>query len=121
MVSTDPHDLLSLFALCIAIVAGGGFGLQRSRLTGLRGDVRDLTERVTIRDLTIADLQRKDVEKDAKLDRLEVELHHAEAMATRNQEWLDLDKHLGDHHKEAMRRLNRIERAVRGHPEEEDD
>jgi hypothetical protein len=108
----NPNDYLSLFALTIAVVAGGGFGLQRQRLAALRGDVGDLNERVTIRDVTIADLERKDREKDARISELGIELKHAEQMALREQAWSDLDAHLAEHHREALEGLTRIEAGI---------
>lgn len=112
----DFGTLLSYVSVVVALVAGGGLGLQRSRVAALRGDLEDERGRnKTLRD-DVADLKLKDLDKDGKIGQLTSDLRHAEALALREQKWLDLDAHLDLHHQAAMAAWVDIKSAIEALP-----
>lgn len=104
----DANSLLSAVAVTVALVSGGGLGLQRQRVSGLRGDVVDLQNRVEARDARIAELEKKDIDKDGQLQRLRSDLVHAEKLATGEAHWVALGEQLDAHHTESMAALRSI-------------
>lgn len=107
----ELNNLLSSVAVVVALVAGGGLGLQRSRVSALRGDVTDLTNRVTARDQVIAELKVSDAEKDARISRLEIDLEHAEKMATGEKRWMEMRDDFRKHRTDLMARLLEMQKA----------
>jgi hypothetical protein len=131
----DVSNVLAAVASIIAIIAGGGVGLQRSRVALLRGDLEDEKNRhagtrLDVQDLKVrladqaaeaatakaeasSQIARLRASTDAKIAALESDLRHAEALALRETKWADLDVHLDEHHQESMRILREIRDGLR--------
>lgn len=108
----NPNDLVTYFSFAVALVAGGGFGLQRQRVSALRADLDDARARVgDLREDLSAEKQDR-VADEARITRLESDLRHAEAMALRESKWADLDKHLDEHHQQAMKAWRELRAAI---------
>lgn len=107
-------DLLSYIAVVVALVAAGGLGLQRARVSNLDADLkreRGLTE--SLRE-EVDDLKAKRVEDAARIGKMQVELDAAREMATGEARWREMNANFQEHRQQLMAKLDEIEDAIKG-------
>jgi hypothetical protein len=108
-------DLLSYIAVVVALVAAGGLGLQRARVSNLDADLkreRGLTE--SLRE-EVDDLKRKRIGDQSQINELSIRLKAAEELATGEARWHEMNVNFQEHRTQLMAKLtalDRIEAAV---------
>lgn len=100
----DFTSLLSAIAVVVALVAGGGLGLQRQRVTLLRSDLDDARKRVDDLRGVLVDAERERATDRTRIATLESDLRHAEQMVTGEAHWAKFGDQLTNHHTAAMKK-----------------
>lgn len=120
----DPNTAIAWASFFIALLAGGGLTLQRTKVRELRQDVNDERGRTTTARAEVADLKirfadaesrhdRERAEDHRKIAQLESDLRHAEQLATGAEQWSAIESTLLEHDKKALRQVAFVENQVK--------
>lgn len=108
----DPTAALAWVSFFIALLAGGGLTLQRTKVRELRADVNDERGRTATAREEVADLKLWRTEAEATITQLKSDLRHAEQLATGEAHWVALDDTLKHHDERALRQIAYVENQV---------